>query len=173
MAIASIRGLLFVLSLSILNDLVSSRYIERSLLTGTRNPRNSRNSLKTQLTGSIVLVQGQPFPRLIDATIDTLVTGLESKLFSSVDLVHVRLYNLIHLLSACQVSILYIGADGRHAVIPDPVTQFSYVLSYNCFPSLVREFHRLELVVIRLQMHVASRRCLLFTLGILEAHFGS
>jgi hypothetical protein len=42
----------------------------------------------------MVLVRGQPFPRLIDATIDTLVTGLESKLFSSVDLVHVSLYDL-------------------------------------------------------------------------------
>lgn len=36
------------------------------------------------------LVNGKPFPRLIDVTVDDLIIGLESGQFTSVDLVKVR-----------------------------------------------------------------------------------
>ena len=38
------------------------------------------------------LVKGKPFPSLLDVTLDELTTGLESGLFTSVDLVKVRYY---------------------------------------------------------------------------------
>ena len=83
MAIAGMRGLLFVLSLSLFN-FVNSSCIQPSELTGTWIYAVIPSP---QLNGSAV--RGQPFPPLIHATVDTLVAGLESKLFTSVDLVHV------------------------------------------------------------------------------------
>jgi hypothetical protein len=38
---------------------------------------------------SNLMVKGQPFPSLLDVTLDELTTGLESGLFTSVDLVKV------------------------------------------------------------------------------------
>jgi len=36
-------------------------------------------------------INGKPFPPLIEATTEDLITGLESRLFNSVDLVHVQM----------------------------------------------------------------------------------
>ena len=41
---------------------------------------------------SNLLVKGKPFPSLLDVTLEELTVGLESGLFTSVDLVQVRYY---------------------------------------------------------------------------------
>lgn len=55
--------------------------------TGTERIAAREASYGFQAT---LLVKGQPFPSLIDVTLDDLVEGLESGLFTSVDLVKVR-----------------------------------------------------------------------------------
>jgi hypothetical protein len=84
----TIRGILFFLLFLFLNP-VSGRYLPPKESTGTWY-KVSGNVLDMPIN-RILTVRDQAFPRLIDATVDSLIAGLESKLFTSMDLVHVGL----------------------------------------------------------------------------------
>jgi hypothetical protein len=96
---ASLRRLLVLLALAAatrslpaeLDQDVLQDQPQRSNLTGVPTPWVfGAGFAMSNTSGTTSTVKGQQFPSLINVTIDDLVAGLTSGLFTSVDLVHVR-----------------------------------------------------------------------------------